>query len=173
MIRRLASSVSSRTTSPNYLSLFILFWWQYYTIEQSNSYISMGICIFYFWTASMDDAELFHTSNEVLLIPIRVVLLKWHLRQYSALRLLQQKLLNYRIRLIFVQSLVQKVRGRYFTYFLHQGRDDFKTQIGIPHSEVIMLIPSLLSFSLVWPSYTLHYCRCFEVHVHLLTWLGN
>lgn len=97
----------------------------------------------------MDDAELFHTSNEVLLIPIRVVLLKWHLRQYSALRLLQQKLLNYRIRLIFVQSLVQKVRGRYFTYFLHQGRDDFKTQIGIPHSEVIMLILSALSFSLV------------------------
>ena len=51
---------------------------------------------------------------------------------------------------IFVQLLVQKGSWTYyFLSFLSRGRDDLKTQIGIPHSEVIMLILSLLSFSLV------------------------
>jgi hypothetical protein len=46
-------------------------------------------------------------------------------------------------------SEISKVGGCIFHIVLYRGRDDLKTQIGIPHSEVIMLIPSLLSFSLV------------------------
>lgn len=57
--------------------------------------------------------------------------------------------------LILAPMALNKSKGSWNTLLLFRTPRGwwFYDTIGIPHSEVIMLIPSALSFSLVWPSY--------------------
>lgn len=106
------------------------------TYEQSNSYITMGICIYYselITPAILGQSLYFERTS---LIPEQVLpqLMRWdttlQTKSYDALK--------------------SKGNSKHLMLpSLRRGGDDFKTQIGIPHSEVIMLILSLLSFSLV------------------------